>query len=218
MTNIMEKIAGLLAKTVENGASTHEAIEAAKMAQRLMAKYQIDAVQFEERTEEVGEDCRDITRNWQMSLATIVAMNTCCRAVQSSTSRGYGRRRGSIVMFFGRESDRKNAVKMWEMFYQLIQAGIRKARQEAMEYYGSTRNVETAYSMKYIQAIQEELGQQCRALALVTPEDVNDYVAHKFTKLRQKSVRYSLSGAAGMAGKMGYADGKRAASRKRLEG
>lgn len=38
---IMDKIRALLEKTVENGATEQEAIEAAKMAQRLMASRKI---------------------------------------------------------------------------------------------------------------------------------------------------------------------------------
>ena len=212
-SKIVEKIAALLAKTVENGASEQEAIAAAMLAQKLMAKYQVEAVTFEEKVEEVNHEMFGVTRNWQMSLANVIAKNTCCRVVRTSNPQ---KRRGSAILFFGRDSDRKTAVGMWQMFAELIRQGIQRAKRRAMSEYGYTNTVESSYAMRYIQAIKEELGMQCRALALVIPEEVDNAVHKKFPKLTTKTLSYRVNSAGTMAGSMGYRDGKNAASTKRL--
>ena len=212
MSKIMDKIAALLAKTVENGATEQEAIEAAKVAQRLMAKYHIEAVELQEKTENIDVESVDVTRNWQSSLAKVIADNTCCRVVRTYTSK-----RHASVIFFGRDSDRQNAIALWKMFAKLITEGVRAARQAATAKYGNSQNVEGAYAIRYIQAIKEEMSEQCRALALVIPEDVNNAVSAKFPKLSNRRITYHVnSGASYMASQMGYRDGKSAASRKRL--
>ena len=210
---IVEKIAALLAKTVDNGASEQEAIAAAKMAQKLMAKYQVDAVTFEEKKEDVNDEMFGVTRNWQASLANVIAKNTCCRVIRTNNP---NKRRGSAILFFGRDSDRKTAVGMWKMFAELIRQGIQRAKQAAMSRYGYANTVESSYAMRYIQAINEELGVQCRALTLVVPEEVDDAVHKKFPKLTTKTISYRVNSAGTMAGSMGYRDGKSAASTKRL--
>lgn len=211
-SKIMEKIAALLAKTVENGASEQEAIAAAKLAQRLMAKYHVEAVELQEKTENIDTESVGVTRNWQLSLAKVIADNTCCRVVRT-----VGNQRRASVMFFGRDSDRKNAIALWKMFAKLIADGVRAARQAATARYGHSQKVEGAYAIKYIQAIKEEMGEQCRALALVIPEDVDNAVSAKFPKLATKHLSYRVNtGASYMASQMGYRDGKNAASRKRL--
>ena len=212
-SKIMDKIVALLAKTVENGASEAEAIEAAKAAQRLMAKYHIDVVTFEEKTEAVSDELFGITRTWQASLANVIAKNTCCRVIRTSNP---NKRRGSAIVFFGRDSDRKTAVGMWQMFEELIRKGILKAKRRAMSQYGYTNTVEASYAMRYIQAIKEELGMQCRALALVIPEDVDDAVSAKFPRLKSTKITYHINSAGTMAGAMGYRDGKDAAGTKRI--
>lgn len=213
MTRIMEKIAALLQKTVENGASEQEAIAAAKLAQKLMAKYHMEAVEIQEKVENIGDESVAVTRNWQCTLAKVIADNTCCRIVQTHNAT---KRRGNLILWFGRDSDRQNAIALWQMFAKLIADGVRHARQAAMTRYGNYRNVEGVYALRYIQAIQEEMGEQCRALALVIPEEVNNAVAAKFPKLTRKRYSYRLTQAASMAGEMGYRDGKSAAGRKRL--
>lgn len=215
MSKITDKIAALLQKTVENGATEQEAINAAKLAQRLMAKYHVEAVEVSDKTEDINDDSVEVTRNWQSSLAKVIADNTCCRVVQT---RNKNKRRGNMILFFGRDSDRENAIAMWQMFAKLITKGIQAARRAAMARYGNYKSVEGVYALQYIRAIKEEMGEQCRALALVVPEDIDKAVAAKFPHLKHKRFSYQMTAAASMASAMGYRDGKSAASRKRLGG
>ena len=207
---IMEKIRALLEKTVENGATEQEAIEAAKAAQRLMAKYKIDEITTA-APEKIDSTEMEISRQWQAELANVLAKNLCCRLVLSTTDR----KTRFIVM--GKKQDREVWRQMFETFFVLIYRGAKAERAKARELYGHARDVETAYARGFIKAIHEELGQQCRALALVIPEEVNEATSKRFPHLRTSHAR-AISGnsATFNARANGYSDGKTAAGQKRL--
>lgn len=207
---IMEKIRALLEKTVENGASEAEAIEAAKAAQRLMAKYKIDEVTTAE-PEKIDSTEMEISRQWQAQLANVLAKNLCCRVVLTTADR----KTRFVVM--GKEKDRAVWRKMFESFFILIYRGAKAERAKAKEEYGHARDIETAYAMGFIRAINEELGQQCRALALVIPEEVNEATRERFPHLRTQHGR-NIHGnmATRAANASGYSDGKNAAGQRRI--
>lgn len=216
MTNtekIMEKIRALLEKTVENGASEAEAIEAAKAAQRLMAKYKISEVTAE-RKEEIDSTEMDISRQWQIILANVLAKNLCCRCIQTHPE---PRKVRFVVM--GKEADRKVFEKMYESFFILIYKGAKEAKAKAKAEHGHTHDVESAYAAGFIQAIDEAMGEQCRALALVVPEDVNLATHRRFPNLgRARAWRIDGNSAARTARADGYSDGRSAAGQKRIAG
>lgn len=76
------KINKLLARTIENGCSTEEALTAAAMAQKLIATYHIDMQNFAADEETIDQESRDITRLWQANLAHAVASNLCCKSIR----------------------------------------------------------------------------------------------------------------------------------------
>lgn len=208
---IMEKIRALLEKTVENGASEAEAIEAAKVAQRLMAKYKIDEVTTEE-PETIDSTEMDFSKRWQIELANVLAKNLCCRCIQTHP----GNRKTRFVIM-GKEQDREVWRKMFESFFILIYRGAKAEQAKAKELYGHCRDVELAYARGFIKAINEEMGQQCRALALVIPDEVNEATRERFPKLGRYSIKHiSGTGATCTAGANGYSDGKTAAGQKRI--
>lgn len=208
-SKILDKIQALLQKTVENGASQSEAIEAAKAAQRLMAKYHVDIVDIQEREESIDQEVLPVTRNWQKSLAAAIAENTCCRYAVSV------HRRKAVVIFFGKEADRKTAVQMFSMFLSLIKKGIAETRQYCKTRFGDTDNVEARYANSYITAIQEELGKQCRALALIPSDEVSKKFQQMY-KICTTSYKIKIRNtqAASAASTRGYQDGKSAAMRR----
>lgn len=209
---IMDKIRALLEKTVENGASQEEAIAAAAAAQRLMAKYKISEVTAQ-APEEIDSTEFELMRQWQAELASALAKNLCCRCVRS-VSGGKSR-----IIVMGKAQDREVWQTMFETFFILIFNGIKEEKKKAKELYGHCRDVELAYARGFIQAINEELGQQCRALALVIPDEVNLATHRRFPFLSHRSAR-ALQGSAatGAARATGYSDGKAAAGQKRITG
>lgn len=207
---IMDKIRALLEKTVENGASEAEAIEAAKMAQRLMAKYKISEVTAPEM-EKIDSTEFETRKQWQTELANVLAKNLCCRCIHDTT---YTRPR---IIIMGKKQDREVWEEMFNTFFILIYNGIKQAKREATEKYGHCREVELAYARGFIRAIHEELGQQCKALALVIPDEVNEATRERFPHLTKGRAHY-LKGNAATAGarSAGYYDGKAAAGQKRI--
>jgi hypothetical protein len=207
---IMDKIRALLEKTVENGATEQEAIEAAKMAQRLMSKYKIQEITTE-TPETIDSTEMEISRKWQAYLADTLAKNLCCRCVIS-----HGKNKTRFVVM-GKESDRDIFQKMFESFFIMIYKGIQAEKAKAKEMYGHARDVETSYAVGFIQAVGDAMGEQCRALALVVPEEVNEATRERFPHLRKgRAISYGGNAAATAANRNGYSDGRSAASQKRL--
>ena len=210
---IMEKIRALLEKTVENGASQEEAIAAAAAAQRLMAKYKISEITAQE-PETIDSTEADYNKQWHLELAHALAKNLCCRTVRTHP----GNRKTRFVIM-GKEADRKVWQQMYETFFILIHRGIQQAKKDAKELYGHARDVELAYARGFIRAIEEELGAQCRALALVVPDEVNEATRERFPHLGRCHYRQVAgNGATRTANANGYSDGKIAAGQKRIAG
>lgn len=209
---IIEKIRAILEKTVDNGATEQEAIEAAKAAQRLMAKYKIAEVKAAE-PEKIDSTEMEISRRWQSYLAATLAENLCCRCVMSNRT---GKMR-FIVM--GKEADRKVFQTMFETFFVHIYQGIQSEKAKAKVEFGHTKGVETSYAIGFINAIAEALGEQCRALALVVPEEVNKATAERFPRIRTgRAISYGGNAAANAATRNGYSDGRMIAGQKRIAG
>ena len=207
---IMDKIRALLEKTVENGASQEEAIAAAAAAQRLMAKYKIEEVTAE-APETINSTEMEISRRWQSYLAGTLAENLCCRCVNSTH---HGKTR-FVVM--GKEADRKVFQQMFETFFILIYNGIKAEKAKAKAEYGHAKGVEVSYAVGFIEAIGDALGEQCRALALVIPEEVNEATRERFPHIQEgRTISYGGNAAASAANRNGYQDGKSAAGQKRI--
>ena len=87
MKKILDKIHALLQRTEDNGASQAEAVEAAKLAQRLMAKYHVEITEYEEQKETIDEIEVAMTRHWNRNLAAAIAANTCCEVLAKHRGR-----------------------------------------------------------------------------------------------------------------------------------
>lgn len=206
---IMERISNLMAKTVENGCTPEEAAAAATMAQKLIAKYHIDMREYVE-SEDVGIDTDMIRKPWQQSLATTIARNTCCNVVGTSFR---GRRGIKRLTFIGRETDRLAVLQMYDRLVQVCMRGIDAEKKRYKQKFGHTRGVEASYAMGFINAVNNAMNEQCRALALVIPESVETKIKELFPRLKKtKAPTFK----ANEAFKRGYADGRSAAGRKSI--
>ena len=117
----------------------------------------------------------------------------------------------------GKKQDREVWEEMFNTFFILIYKGIKQAKREANEKYGHCREVELAYARGFIKAIHEELGAQCKALALIVPEDVNKATTERYPHLTKERYRAIKGSSATMSARStGYYDGKAAAGQKRL--
>lgn len=210
---IMERIAKLASKTVENGCTMEEALAASKMVQKLIAKYHIDMTEYkgEEQAENIEQEDFAISRNWEKLLIHALAENYCCEYCIST----YNRK--SKVYVMGRDTDRKTCLTMFNMFHPLIKKGIQEAKKEAKELFGTIKGIENRYTNGYIEAITNELKKQCRALALVVPQEVTDKFKEAHGKLRTFTISsHARNDVAEFARNKGYSDGMDASRTKAI--
>lgn len=211
MNAIANKIQQLLNKTVENGASEAEAKTALLMAQKLMAKYNIE---LEQQTGSKDFKCsleetkvKPNPRN--NALGNIIANSFAVKGIIY----------GGKWAFFGREANAKAAAEALKFIHNTLEAGIRRVCSEhglkssergAAFYYN-------AYALGFIRGLQEAMAAQTKALCVVVPEDVNNKFNEKFPKLNQyrgKGMQYHHDQDAYAQGQR---DGRSAMDRRSLQ-
>lgn len=180
---VMRKIAALLSKTIENGATEQEAMSAAKKAQELIAKYHIDMREYSDE-ESINREDIGFTRSWMHLLATIVAKNMCCEVI--STNMKYGKK---YLAFIGKDTDRAACLKTYDMLLQTCKKGIQREKAKAKAEYGTFKGAEDAYARSFVHAVGKELGKQCRALVLVIPQEVEDKTSEEFPTIKVHRLR-----------------------------
>lgn len=208
---IANKIQHLLNKTVENGATEAEAQQALLLAQKLMAKYNIE---LEQQTGSKDFKCsleetkvKPNPRN--NALGNIIANSFAVKGIIY----------GGKWAFFGREANAKAAAEALKFIHKTLEAGIRRVCAEhglkssergAAFYYN-------AYALGFINGLKEAMAAQTKALCVVVPEDVNNKFNEKFPKLNQyrgKGMQYHHDRDAYAQGQR---DGRSAMDRRSLQ-
>lgn len=166
---IMEKVKKLL--SLAESDNEHEAISASLMAQKLLAKYNIDieAVTGKEKEEEIEETRVEVENghSWKYALAFGIADNYCCKCYVKGSQ---------IFVFRGYRSDIMIARQVFAYLFSVCKRLGRTYEREYRKenYYAS--GIYNSYCSGFVQGVKSELSKQCRALALVTPEPVeNDW-------------------------------------------
>lgn len=211
MNAIANKIQHLLNKTVENGATEAEAQAALLMAQKLMAKYNIE---LEQQTGSKDFKCSleetKVKPNPRSnSLGNIIANSFAVKGIIY----------GGKWAFFGREANAKAAAEALKFINKTLEAGIRRvcadhglksSERGAAFYYN-------AYALGFINGLKEAMAAQTKALCVVVPEDVNNKFNEKFPKLNQyrgKGMQYHHDQDAYAQGQR---DGRSAMDRRSLQ-
>lgn len=212
MEEIIAKIRKLLAMTEENGCSEGEAMTAALMAQKLMAKHNLTVADIDDDTSkgtivEVGFEA-GTKYKWKYRLASIIAVNFCCKVYVVDNSK---------VIFYGYENHAKIAS---DVFKFLFNTGIRLANNYYYKCYKEGREtvgVKNTFLVGFCDGIKEVLGQQCRALMLVTPKEVEESFAEKMKDSKTIRTRMKIN-RDNQAYDDGKLEGKFAANARSLEG
>lgn len=174
---MMEKIRKMLALAQDNP-SMEEGLAAALHAQKLMAKYNIheDEVSLEEVKDEISsifthQNHKLALMGWRKVLGGIVAKNFRCKCYIS----------GQDVVFRGYTQDAKIALDVYMALYtignKLAKAEETKARKET----GSAKGVYNSFALGYLRGIEEGFGEQCTALMIIIPKEVEEEYA-EFSK------------------------------------
>lgn len=215
---IMEKVTALMAKTVENGASEAEAMQAALMAQKLMVKYGISEIRLVE-TDEVGSEVIDTQQIWTHILIQSIAKHYRLEAIRSTRFvNGYNQ---GIAVLYGHESDRKIAIEVINMLMKVIKKNATEEKKRIRKALGHCRNVEYSYAVGFIHAVVAELEKQSAALMVIVPEEVNKMFRQENPTTRAQScnvgmVDESHYAALSMAKEKGSRDGRELMKRKEL--
>ena len=166
-----EKIIQTIRKILElskNNPSEEEAKSAALKAQELLAKYHIDMKEVESIDIDAVESIEEVkvelpAKKWKYKLATIVANNFRCKHFYIGKK---------CLVFYGHKTDADVAA---ETFKYLFNIGNRLAGREVDKVFGETgtsANVYNSFVSGFCAGIEEALGEQCKALMIITPEDV----------------------------------------------
>lgn len=165
---ILEKIKGLLALGDSNKNNSDEEAKAAMLkAQQLMAKYDIDIQEVEDKEEEQysHEMCE---HKWdyayRIPLANVLGKNFRCMVYT----------KGKSIVFMGHPSDAKICKATFEFAYQFIQKRGNALYNKRYSMGYSTKGVFNSYAHGFIVGLKEAFDVQCQALAIITPQDVID--------------------------------------------
>lgn len=173
----LETIKNLLEAARRESTNEHEAVSAALMAQKLMAKYNVELneVEGEKITDEIVEKIykdsgKHEMKKWKIGLASVIAKNFRCEV--------YFLGKKDIV-FYGYERDAEVALSTFTFLYEV-------GNKFAVRYYNKykkegkdTRGIMNMYLLGFRDGIREELEKQCTALMIVTPKEVKDSFEEK---------------------------------------
>ena len=162
---IVEKIKKLLA-LAGNNPSEKEAQAAYAKAQALMAQYSI------ELSEESGEEIEIVVmpckhsnnEGYRKPLAVVIADNFRVKVFMS----------GNTVMFFGTKMDVEIAVEVFNHAYRYSHNRGLKLERNARNEGRTTKGVANSYWSGFIAGLKVILDEQCKALMIVTPKEVED--------------------------------------------
>lgn len=168
---IIEKVKKLREHSVENGATEAEAMAFALKAQKLLADQGIEAWELggEPDCEIVEIESRSTMRRaWRKYLLAAIAENFRCKGI----CRGLGARRGQVMVLIGRRDDAEAAMLVYE---HLLKVGHRLGKEHEDDCYTDPDAYEN-FVRGFTLGVNEELERQCRALMLVRPQAVDDYL------------------------------------------
>lgn len=161
---LMNKVNKLLA-LAGNNPSQEEANAAYAKAQKLIAEYNLNMDEFSGEKDSIVmmPAVHSNNEGYRTFLGMIIAQNFRCRCIMS----------GNVVNFIGYKTDAEIAIKVFNHAYKVSHnAGLKIERQYRKEGL-STRGVANSYWRGFCVGIKEVLDEQCRALMVIVPEEVN---------------------------------------------
>lgn len=186
---IIDKITKLLA--LSKSSNENEAATALLNAQKLMVKYDIsvedvnDASEMKKKEELVSKFAQ---HKWDAAfrkpLASVISSNFKCKTFL----------RNGHICFYGFKTDVEIATRAFEFAYTFIQRGSNRAYEKARSEGRSTRGIANTYALGFIQGIRDALEEQCRALMIVTPAEVEagfKELSMNFITKKGRTIRYS---------------------------
>lgn len=163
---LMNKVNKLLA-LAGNNPSQAEANAAFAKAQKLIAEYNLNMDEFTEDKEEiVMMPCEHANNNgYRTILSVILGKNFRCRPMMC----------GGIVNFVGYKTDVQVCVQVFNYAYKVSRRNGQKLERQARKEGRSAHGIFNSYVHGFMSGVQEVLDEQCRALMIVVPDEVEKY-------------------------------------------
>ena len=163
---LMNRVNKLLA-LAGNNPSQQEANAAYTKAQKLIAEYNLNMDEFEDKKEEIVMMPATHSNNegYRTHLSVIIGKNFRCKPMMC----------GNTVNFVGYKTDVEVCIQVFNHAYKVSHnAGLRLERQYRKQGL-STKGVANSYWRGFMDGIKEVLDEQCRALMIVVPDEVNKH-------------------------------------------
>lgn len=164
---LMNKVNKLLA-LAGNNPSQSEANAAYTKAQKLIAEYNLNMDEFEDKKEEIMMMPATHSNNegYRTHLSVIIGENFRCKPMMC----------GNTVNFVGYKTDVEVCIQVFNHAYKVSHnAGLRLERQYRKQGL-STKGVANSYWRGFMAGIKEVLDEQCRALMIIVPDEVEKHV------------------------------------------
>jgi hypothetical protein len=214
-----EKIIQTIRKILElskNNPSEEEAKSAALKAQEMLAKYHIDMREVEsidmDEVESIDEVRVDLpSKKWKYKLAKIVADNFRCKHFYIG--------RGTLV-FYGHKTDADIAAETFKYLFNIGNILAGREVDRVFRETGTSSNVYNSFVSGFCAGIEEALGEQCKALMIVTPEDVKTSFAEMSKDWKNMScgaMRIGANSHCREAYENGKTEGRNAMGKKQIE-
>lgn len=202
MASVVDKIKKLLA-LAGNNPSDAEAQAAYAKAQKLMVEYGVQL--SEEQGEEVEcimMECTHPSNNgYRKYLGVIIADNFRVKVFVNGGNQK--------VTFFGIKQDVEIAVEVFNHAYKYSRRRGAYMERKAREAGQSTKGVANSYWMGFCKGLKAILDEQCKALMIVTPEEVNNQWNEKIAPTMRKGTGgVRMKGYNSSAYSQGYEEGK----------
>lgn len=200
---LIERIKKLLAVTEQRGATEQEAIQAALMAQKLMAEYDVNDYELGGDSEPIEEAMTKRGRAWEGILAQVVAENFRCKCfTRNKYVNEHARKRTAHMVFYGYKHDAEAARIVYE---RLASIGHKQATKHAKDReeelmrqgdWGVQRKwLYDDFVTAYIEGVKSVLEKQSQALMIVCPTKVNDAYAELSKHFKRgRAIRFSRYG------------------------
>ena len=169
--DVISKIQSLFNVTVENGSSENEALAAALLAQKFIAKYDIkdDELFVQEEWKVVEVESKKVNRKIKYQLAMVIADNYRCKVFFNKYYRNV------TAVFVGREIDANAAKLVYEVLYD---AAVKYANTKSWKYRGHGAGLYGKFfnsaAIAFIDGVEAELSKQCKELILLRPKEVDE--------------------------------------------
>lgn len=200
---LIERIKKLLAVTEQRGATEQEAIQAALMAQKLMAEYDVEDFELGGESEPIEEAMTKRGRAWESILAQVVADNFRCKFFTRMAYKDErARKRSANAVFYGYKHDAEAARIVYE---RLASVGHKQAtkhakqREEELMRQGNwdvqRKWLYDDFVTAYIEGVKSVLEKQSQALMIVCPAKVNEAFAARSGDFKKgRAIRFSAYG------------------------